>query len=129
MTELNGKVREIDTVGNRLDGLPIKELMFLLDSLEERVAPTSSSRPAGNPDSSVAHKEGCGENFDKLKNPMMKLFNGLADKFRTTIDAIQEKMAEMNTRIGVTMKAVDNVTTGQTHTGSNKLKFPKLQNF
>ena len=32
-------------------------------------------------------------------------------------------MANMNTRIGVTMKAVENVTTGQTHTGSNKLKF------
>ena len=56
--ELNGKVVEIDVMGNRLDGLPIKELMFRVASLEERVAPTSSSRPAGSPDSSVAHKEG-----------------------------------------------------------------------
>ena len=123
VTELNGKVVEIDAMGNRLDGLPIKELMFRVASLEERVSPTSSTRPASSPDSSVAHKEGRGEEFDELQNTMIKLFNGLADEFRTTIDAIQEKMAEMNTRIGVTMKAVENVTAGQTHTGSNKLKF------
>ena len=55
---------------------------------------------------------------------MMKLFNGLADEFRTMIDVIQEKMVEMNIRIGVTMKAMKNVTAGQTHTRSNKLKFP-----
>ena len=105
MTELNGKVVEIDTMGNRLDGLPIKELMFRVASLEERVTPTSSSRPAGSPDSSIAHKEGRGEEFDELQNTMLKLFNGLADKFRATIDAIPEKIADMNTRIGVTMKA------------------------
>ena len=103
--------------------------MFRVDSLEERVTSTSSSRPAGSPDSSVAHKEGRGEEFNELQNTMMKLFNGLADKFRTTIDVIQEKMAEMNTRIGVTMKAVENVTTGKTHTGPNKLKFPDPRPF
>ena len=66
VTELNGKVREIDAMSNRLDGLPIKELMFRVDLLEERVAPTSSSRPVGNPDKSVAHKEGRGEEFNEL---------------------------------------------------------------
>ena len=124
LMELNEKVEEIDTMSNRLDGLLIKELMFRVDSLKERVTPTSSSRPVGSSDSFVAHKEGCGEEFDELKNTMMKLFNGLADEFRTTIDAIQGKMAKMNTRIAVTMKAVENVSSGQTHTGPNKLKFP-----
>ena len=123
VTEFNGKVVEIDAMGNRLDGLPITELMFRVASLKERVAPTSSSIPTGNADSSVAHKKGRGEEFDGLQNTMMSFFNGLADKFRTTIDAIQEKMANMNTRIGVYMKAMENVTAGQTHTRSNKLKF------
>ena len=41
---------------------------------------------------------------------MMKLINGVADEISTTVDAIQEKMVEMNTQIGVTMKAVENVT-------------------
>ena len=59
----------------------------------------------------------------------MSLFNELADEFKTTIDTIQEKMADMNTQIGVTMKAVENVTAGQTHTGSNKLKFPDPRPF
>ena len=95
VTKWNGKVEKIDAMGNRLDGLPIKELMFQVDSLEERVASTSSSRSAGSPDSSVAHKEGRGEEFNELQNTMMKLFNGLVDEFRTTIDAIQEKMVEM----------------------------------
>ena len=134
VTELNGKVVQIDAMGDRLDGLPIAELMFewprsKKEFLEERVAPTSSSRPSGSPDSSVVHKEGCGEEFDVLQNTMMSLFNGLADEFRTTIDAIQEKMADMNTRIGVTMKVVENVTAGQTHAGSNKLKFPDPRPF
>ena len=129
MTELNGKVVQIDAMGNRLDGLLIAELMFRVSSLEERVAPTRSSRPSGSPDSSVAHKEGHGEEFDVLQNTMMSLFNGLADEFRTTIDAIQEKMAAMNTRIGVTMKVVNNVTARQTNTGSNKLKFPDPKPF
>ena len=113
VTELNGKVVEIDAMGNRLDGLPIKELMFRVASLEERVAPTSSSRPASSPDSSIAHKEGRGEEFDELQNTMLKLFNGLADESRTTIDAIQEKMAEMNTRIRVTMKAMRTIRLGK----------------
>ena len=72
VTKLNGKVVEIDAMGNRLDELPIIELMFRVASLEERVTPTSSSRPAGSPDSSVAHKEGRGEEFDELQNTMMK---------------------------------------------------------
>ena len=38
-------------------------------------------------------------------------------------------MAEMNTPIGVTMKAMVNVTAGQTHTGSNKLRFPDPRPF
>ena len=119
VTELNGKVVEIDAMGNCLDGLPIAELMFRVTSHEEIVAPMSSSRPSGSPDSSVAHKE----------VTMMSLFNGLADEFRTTIDDIQEKMSVMSTRIEVTMKAVENVTAGQTNTGSNKLKFPDPRPF
>ena len=102
---MKGKVVEIDAMGNHLDGLPITELMFRVALLEERVAPTSSSRPSGSPNSFVAHKEGRGEEFDVLQNIMMSLFNRLADEFRATIDAIQEKIANMNTRIGVTMKA------------------------
>ena len=100
MTELNGKVVQIDAMGNRLDGLSIAELMFRVASLEERVAPTINSRPFGSLDSSVAHKEGRGEEIDVLQNTMMSLFNRLADEFRTTINAIQEKMADMNTRLG-----------------------------
>ena len=123
VTELNGKVVEIDAMGNCLDGLPIAELMFRVTSLEERVAPTSSPKPSGGLDSSVVHKEGRGEEFDVLQNTMMSLFNGLADEFRTTIDDMQEKMSAMSTRIEVTMKAVENVSAGQTNTGSNKLKF------
>ena len=129
VTELNGKVIEIDAMGNRLDGLPIVELMFRVTSLEERVAPTSNPRPSGSPDSFVAHKEGCGEEFDVLQNTMMSLFNGLADEFRTTIDAIQTKIAVMSTRIEVTMKAVENVMAWQTNTGSNKLKFTDPRSF
>ena len=124
VTELNGKIVEIDAMGNRLDVLSISELMFRVFSLKERVALTSSSRPSGSPDSSITHKERRGEEFDVLQNTMMSLFNGLADEFKTTTDVIQEKIADMNTRIGVTMKAVENVTAGQTHTGFNKLKFP-----
>ena len=113
MTELNGKVVQIDAMVNHLDGLPITELMFRVVLLEERVSPTSSPRPSSSPDSSIAHKEGCGEEFNVLQNTMMSLFNRLADEFRTTIDAIQEKMADMNTRIGVKMKAVENVMAGK----------------
>ena len=129
VTELNGKVVEIDAMGNRLDGLPIAELMFRVTSLEEKVAPTSRPRPSGSPDNSIAHKEGRGEECDVLQNSIMSLFNGLADEFRTTIDDIQEKMSVMSTRIEVTMKAIENVTAGQTNTRSNKLKFPDLRPF
>ena len=110
--ELSGKVVEIDAMGNRLDGLSIAELMFRVTSLEEKVTPTSSPRPSGSLDSSVAHKEGRGEEFDVLQNTMMSLFNGLADEFRTTINDIQERMATMSTRIEVTMKAEEGVTAG-----------------
>ena len=112
VTELSGKVIEIDAMGNCLDGLLNPEMMFRVTLLEERVAPTSSPKPSRSLDSSVAHKEGRGEEFDVLQNTMMSLFNGLAYEFRTTIDDIQERMASMSTRIEVTMKAVENVTAG-----------------
>lgn len=38
VTKLNKKVEGIDTIGACLDGLSIKELMYRVDSLEERVA-------------------------------------------------------------------------------------------
>ena len=116
-------------MGNRLDGLSIAELMFRVTSLEKRVVPTSSPRPSGSPDSFVAHREGRDEEFDVLQNTMMSLFNGLADEFKTTIDDIQENMSVMSTQIEVTMKAMENVTAGQTNTGSNKLKFPDPRPF
>ena len=75
-------------MGNCLDGFSIKELMFRVASLEERVAPMSSSRSAGSPDSSVAHTEGRGKEFDELQNTIIKLFNGLTNEFRTTIGVI-----------------------------------------
>ena len=103
--------------------------MFRVDSLEEKVTPTNSSRPAGSLDSSITHKEASGKEFNELQNTMMKLFNELADEFKTTIDVIKEKMDKMNIRIGVTMKVVENVTSGQTHTRPNKLKFPNPRPF
>ena len=127
--EMSEKVVEIDAMGNRLDGLPIAELMFRVTSLEERVAPTSSPKSSGSSDSSIAHIEGRGEEFDVLQNTMMSLFNGLADEFRTKFDDIQDRMASMSTRIEVTMKAVENDTAGQTNVGSNKLRFPDPRAF
>ena len=42
VTELNGKVVQINAMGNRLDGLTIAELMFRVALLEERVAPRAA---------------------------------------------------------------------------------------
>ena len=42
VTELNGKVVEIDGMKNCLDGLPIAELRFRVTSLEEKVAPMAA---------------------------------------------------------------------------------------
>ena len=82
----------------------------------------SSSGRVGSLDSSIAHKEGCNEEFGELKNTMMKFFNELADEFRTTFDAIKGETAEMNTRMSVTIRAVESLTLGQTHVGPNKQK-------
>ena len=37
VTELSEKVVEVDAMGNRLDGLPITELMFRVTSLEKEL--------------------------------------------------------------------------------------------
>ena len=111
VTKLNEKFERIN--GQSRGWVPIKKLMFRVDMLEERVTQKSSSRPVGSLDNSVAHKEGRGKELDKLQKTMMMLFNELANEFRTTVDYIKGEMADMNTRMSMTMRVVENLTQGK----------------
>lgn len=55
--ELNEKFGGIDVVSTCLVGLPIKELIFKVDSLEERATQSNSLERGGSSESSVAHME------------------------------------------------------------------------
>ena len=93
VTGLSGKVNKIDAMGTCRDGLSIKELIFRIDSLEERDTRLNSLEREGSTESSIAHMEGRVEELDITQRTMLKHFSKL-----TTIEAIKGEMAEMNTR-------------------------------
>ena len=57
LVKLDEKVRSIDAINAQLDGLPIKELIFKVYSIKERVSRTSRSEYGGSLESFLAHME------------------------------------------------------------------------
>ena len=73
----------IDEIDTPLDGLPIKDLTFYIDSFEERATQSNSLKRRGSPENSNTHKEGRVEELDIKQKIMLKLFSDLTKDFRT----------------------------------------------
>ena len=81
-------VHGIDASDPPGDGLPIKELKFGVDSLEERVTRSNSSERGGSSESSITHMEGRAEEIDITQKTMLKLFSDWSKDSKTTTPKI-----------------------------------------
>ena len=67
----------IDAINAPLDGLPIKDLTFDIDSFEERATQSNSSKRRGSPENSNTHREGRVEELLNKQKIVLKLFSDL----------------------------------------------------
>ena len=72
----------IDAIDTPLDGLPIKDLTFYIDSFEERATQSNSLKRRGSYENSNTHKEGRVEELDIKQKIMLKLFSDPTKDFR-----------------------------------------------
>ena len=83
----------IDAINAPLDGLPIKDLTFDIDSFEERATQSNSSKRRGSPENSNTHREGRVEELLNKQKIVLKLFSDLTKDFRTSIPKIHCRLA------------------------------------
>ena len=74
----------IDAIDTPLDGLPIKDLTFYIDSFEERATQSNCLKRRGSYDNSNTHRDGRVEELDIKQKIMLKLFSDLTKDFRTS---------------------------------------------
>ena len=81
--QTHGKIVDgIDAIDAPLDGLPIKDLTFDIDSFEERATQSNSSKRRGSLENSNTHRVGRVKELDIKQKIMLKLFSDLTKKLQ-----------------------------------------------
>ena len=96
-------------MSGRLDGLPIQKLLKIIDTLESRILRTGNVtyERGGNSLGSTAHMEERVIELDNSQKTMLEMISGMSEDFRT-LDVVRNELAEMNTKVNHTMRAMAN---------------------
>ena len=91
-------------------GLPIQELLTRVDTLESRIVRTENVTYKRRDSllGSVAQMEERVMELDNSQKNMLKMINDMTGDFRATLDIVRNEIAEVNTRVNLTIRALAN---------------------
>ncbi|KAA0036436.1 uncharacterized protein E5676_scaffold360G001010 [Cucumis melo var. makuwa] len=102
------KTDTIDTVAGRVEGLPIQELLARVDTLEANVGKSVNYEYGDSSSGIVAHMEERVNELDSSQKMLLEMINDMSEDFRATLDVVRNKIADVNTRLNLTMQAMAN---------------------
>ncbi|KAA0066690.1 senescence-specific cysteine protease sag39 [Cucumis melo var. makuwa] len=106
--EISEKTDIIDAVAGRVEGLPIQELLARVDTLEANVGRLGNYEYGDSSSGFVAHMEGRVNEVDNAKKTLLEMINDMSEDFRATFDVIRNEIADVKTRMSLTMRAMAN---------------------
>jgi len=127
--EISEKADGIDAVAGRLDGMPVKELMLRVETLETKAARPSSFERGDSSSNSVAHMEERVEELDSSQKAIIQMVTDLSEDFRAALDVVRTEIADVSTRVNLTMRAVGNQAPAGGVVQLNRVKIPEPKPF
>ncbi|TYK19785.1 senescence-specific cysteine protease sag39 [Cucumis melo var. makuwa] len=131
LEEISEKAGTIDAVVGRVEGLPIQELLARVDTLKANtnVKRTVNYEPGDSSSGFTAHMEERVNELDSSQKTLLEMINGMSEDFRATLDVVRNEIADVNTRLSLTMRAMANqVLVGGT-VPVTKVKVPEPKPF
>ncbi|TYK22735.1 uncharacterized protein E5676_scaffold1163G00650 [Cucumis melo var. makuwa] len=108
LDEIFEKTDIIDVVASRVEGLPIQELLARVDTLEANAGRTVNYEYGDSSSGFVAHMEERVNELNSSQKTLLEMINGMSEDFRTTLDVVRNEIADVNTRLSLTMRAMAN---------------------
>ncbi|TYK07348.1 uncharacterized protein E5676_scaffold202G00640 [Cucumis melo var. makuwa] len=108
LDEISEKTDTIDMVAGRVEGLPIQELLARVDTLEVNVGRTGNYEYGDSSLGFFAHMEGRINELDSSQKTLLEMIHDMSEDFRATLDVVRNKIADVNTRLNLTMRAMTN---------------------
>ncbi|KAA0036720.1 reverse transcriptase [Cucumis melo var. makuwa] len=108
LDEISEKTDTIDMVAGRVEGLPIQELLARVDTLEVNVGRTGNYEYEDSSLGFFAHMEGRINELDNSQKTLLEMIHDMSEDFRATLDVFRNKIADVNTRLNLTMRAMAN---------------------
>ncbi|KAA0062566.1 senescence-specific cysteine protease sag39 [Cucumis melo var. makuwa] len=108
LEEIAEKTDIIDAVADRVEGLPIKELLARVDTLEGNVGRTVNYEYRDSSSGFVAHMKGRVNELDSSQKTILEMINDMSEDFRAILDVVRNEIADVNTRANLTMRAMAN---------------------
>ncbi|KAA0038414.1 uncharacterized protein E6C27_scaffold270G003130 [Cucumis melo var. makuwa] len=110
LDEISEKTDAIDAVAGRVEGLPIQELLARVDTLKANmnVIRTVYYEHGDSSSGFAAHMEERVSELDNSQKTLLEMINGMSEDFRATLDVVRNEVADVNTRLSLTMRAMAN---------------------
>ena len=116
-------------MSDRLDRLPIYELLIRVDTLESQIVKMGNvTYECGDSSSgSTVHMELRVIELDNSHKNMLEMINNMTGDFLATLDVVRKKITEVNTKVNLTMRVLANqaLVGGAILVGRIKIHAPK----
>ncbi|KAA0053838.1 uncharacterized protein E6C27_scaffold135G002280 [Cucumis melo var. makuwa] len=129
LDEISEKTDIINAVAGRVEGLSIQELLARVDTLEANAGRTVNYEYGDSSSGFVAHMEGRVNELDNSQKTLLEMINGMSEDFRATLDVVRSEIADVNTRLSLTMRAMANQAPVGGAVPVTKVKVPKPKPF
>ncbi|TYK23878.1 uncharacterized protein E5676_scaffold419G00550 [Cucumis melo var. makuwa] len=101
--ENSEKIDAIDAVTDRLDGLPIQELLTRIDTLETKFVRTGNYERGNSSTGSIADIEEHVGELDSSQKTIMEIINDMLEDFLAALNVVRNEIANVSTRVNLTM--------------------------
>ncbi|KAA0062302.1 uncharacterized protein E5676_scaffold313G003310 [Cucumis melo var. makuwa] len=129
LEEIAEKTDMIDAIVGRVEGLPIQELLARVNTLKGNVGRTSSHERGDSSMGSVAHIEERVQELDSSQKTLLEMMNDMFEDFRATLDVVRNEIADMNARLDLTIRAMENQALAGGAIPVSIVKIPKPKPF
>ena len=129
LEEISEKVDVIDAMTNRLNGLSIQKLLARVNTVETKVVRTGSHERGNSLTCSVTHTEERVIELDSSQKTMLEMIHGMSEDFRATLDVVRNEIAEVNTKVNLKVRVMENQAPTGGAIPAGKIKIPEPKPF
>ncbi|TYK01359.1 uncharacterized protein E5676_scaffold29G00450 [Cucumis melo var. makuwa] len=131
LDKISEKTNTIDAVVGRVEGFPIQELMARVDTLEKNIniERTVNYERGDSSTDSIAHIEERIQELDSSQKILLEMINDMSEDFRATLDVVKNKIADVNARLSLTIRAMANQAPAGGAIPVSRVKIPEPKPF